>query len=59
MLPIYDNRSLVGYAKSEEQARKLLVKTLQNIPRGWKITVKQRDNTIIDLPPGFIYSVHP
>jgi hypothetical protein len=32
---------------------------LQHIPKGWKITVRERDTSITDLPPGFIYSVHP
>jgi len=57
--PIYDHRAIVGYASTPKTAEKLLRDMLQHIPTGWKITVGVRDTSIIDLPPGFIYSVHP
>lgn len=58
-IPIYDHRTVVGHASSVKDAEKVLRGILQHIPKGWKITVKERDTSIIDLPPGFIYSVHP
>lgn len=57
--PIYDHRTVVGYAKTPKQAEKLLREMLQHTPKGWRVTVRERDTSIIDLPPGFIYSVHP
>ena len=57
--PIYDNRQIVGYASTPKAAEKLLRGTLQHIPKGWRITVRDRDTSIIALPPGFVYSVHP
>lgn len=57
--PIYDHRRIVGYATTPKQAERLLRGMLQHIPEGWRITVRERDTSIIDLPPGFIYSVHP
>lgn len=59
MTPIYNHRELVGYAKTAKQAQKMLRSILQSVPAGWKITVRARDTSIIDLPAGFIYSVHP
>lgn len=59
MKPIYDHRRLVGYAKTSKQAERVLRKMLQHIPPGWKISVKERDCSVVDLPPGFVYSVHP
>ena len=59
MLPIYDNRTIVGYASTSKQAQKIVAKLLQNIPKGWKVSVKARDTSIIDLPAGWVYSVHP
>jgi uncharacterized protein YbdZ (MbtH family) len=32
---------------------------LQHIPKGWRITVQHRDTSIIHLPAGWVYSVHP
>jgi len=57
--PIYDNRNIVGYASTPKAAERLLRDMLQHIPKGWKITVRERDTSIIDLPPRFIYSIHP
>ena len=59
MLPIYDNRTIVGYASTKIQAEKTVKKLLQTIPTGWKVSVRLRDTSIIDLPAGWIYSVHP
>lgn len=57
--PIYDNRRIVGYAATPKQAERLLRQMIQHIPKGWRITVRERDTSIIDLPPGFVYSIHP
>jgi len=57
--PIFDHQTIVGYAKTSQQAQKFLKGLLQNIPKGWVIDVRQRDTSIIDLPAGFVYSIHP
>jgi len=59
MQNIYDNREIIGQAKTAKQAQRIIQNLLQNIPAGWKVTVRQRDTSIIDLPAGWIYSVHP
>lgn len=59
MIPIYDNRSIVGYAKTAKQAQRVVRNLLQHIPASWRITVCLRDVSIIDLPSGWVYSVHP
>lgn len=59
MLPIYDHRTIIGHAKTQTQAKKLILSKLQTIPKGWKVSVKPRNTDIIDLPVGWVYSVHP
>ena len=59
MKPIYDNRIIVGYAKTAKQAQKIVESLLQNIPKGWTVKIAERNTAIIDLPAGFIYSVSP
>ena len=59
MLPIWDNRQLIGHAASAQAAQRIVRGLLQTIPPGWKITVRERDTTLIDLPAGFVFSVHP
>jgi len=59
MYPIYDNRMIVGYASTAKQAQKTVSKLLQYIPKGWKVSCRMRDTSIIDLPVGWVYSVHP
>lgn len=59
MLPIYDNRFIVGHAKTAKQAQKIVSSLLQHIPKGWKVSVRLRDTSIVDLPVGWVYSVHP
>ena len=59
LLPIFDNRTIVGYARSKEHARRIVAKMLQHVPAGWRIVVKERDCGIVDLPFGFVYSVCP
>ncbi len=59
MIPIYDHRTVVGYAKTARQAERLVRALLQTIPPGWSVTVRMRDTGIVDLPAGWIYSVHP
>jgi hypothetical protein len=59
MTPIFDHRTIVGYAKSEKHAKRIVKGLLQHVPKGWKISVRLRDCSVIDLPHGFIYSVHP
>jgi hypothetical protein len=57
--PIYDNRLVVGYAKTKSQAEKVVFNLLQTIPKGWRVTAQMRNVEIIDLPVGWVYSVHP
>jgi hypothetical protein len=59
LIPVYDNRTIVAYARSAKHAQTILRGMLQHIPKGWKITVRERDTSIIDLPAGLVYSVHP
>lgn len=59
MLPIYDHREIVGYAKTINQAKRILKNKLQTIPKGWVINVWERNTEIVDLPKGFVYSVSP
>lgn len=58
--PIFNHRTIIGYATNAKQAKMLLNKMLKgSINTGWKITVRERDTSIIDLPAGFVYSIHP
>jgi hypothetical protein len=59
MQPIFDNRTIIGYAKTRASATRIVKSKLQNIPNGWIVDVQQRDTSIIELPAGWIYSVHP
>ena len=59
MIPIYDNRLIVGYASTQKQAQRTVAKMLQHIPKGWKVSCRMRDTSIIALPDGWVYSVHP
>lgn len=58
-MPIYDHRVIVGYASSSKQAEKIVKGLLQTMPKGWRVSVKQRNTALIDLPAGWVYSVHP
>lgn len=59
MKPIWNHRELIGHASTATGARRVIAGLLQTIPPGWKITVRERDTTVIDLPAGFVFSVHP
>jgi hypothetical protein len=59
MQPIYDHRTIVGHASTAQQAARIVRQAHQSIPPGWRITVRQRNTDLIDLPPGWIYSIHP
>ena len=59
MMPIYNHRTIVGYAKTEKQAIRVVRGLLQFVPSNWKVTVARRNTDLIDLPSGWIYSVHP
>ena len=59
LIPVWDNRQLIGHAYDITSARRVVSKLLQNIPTGWKITVRERNTEIINLPAGFVFSVHP
>ena len=58
-MPIYDNRQVIGQASTAKQAQRIVKGLLQVIPKGWTVTVLERDTDIIDLPAGWVYSVHP
>ena len=56
--PIYNWREIVGYATTKEQAKRLLLKTL-NVPAGFTLSVWERPDYICEicsLPQGFVYS---
>ena len=60
--PIWNNRELVGYAKSAKGAERVIRAKLQTIPKGWKVTVKMRQPIMLELcglECGFVYSIHP
>jgi len=59
MLPIFDHRTIIGYASNAGQAQRIVRGLLQTIPTGWRITVRVRNVDLINLPAGWIYSVHP
>jgi hypothetical protein len=59
MTPIFDHRRIIGYATTKTQAARTVRQLLQTIPPGWKVTVRQRNTDLIDLPAGWIYSIHP
>ncbi len=59
MTPIFDNRQIVGHAKTAAQAARIVRSLLQHTPKGWKVSVRMRDTSIIDLPAGWVFSVHP
>jgi hypothetical protein len=59
MQPIYDHRHIIGHASNAQQAARIVRQTHQTIPPGWRVTIRQRDISIIDLPQGWIYSIHP
>lgn len=59
MIPVFDNRQIIGHAATAKAAARLIKKSLQNIPKGWKVSVKARNTSVIDLPAGWVYSIHP
>ena len=59
MIPIYNTHELVGYAKNEISARKLLAKKL-NVTTGFEIRVWRRSVLTCELlgvPHGFTYDI--
>lgn len=61
-IPIWNNRELIGYAKSAKSAEKVIRSKLQTIPKGWKVSVKRRSEFMVvdcGLHDGFVYSIHP
>jgi hypothetical protein len=56
MKPIFDNRSIIGYASTITGAAKQIRKLI-DIDKRAKLHVWIRDTSIIDLPPGFVYSI--
>lgn len=58
-LPIFDHRTVIGYASTPKQAQSIVKGLLQTIPKGWKVTVKRRNTDIVELPDGWVYSIHP
>ena len=59
MKPIFDNRMIVGYAKTAAQASRIARQLHQTIPAGWKVTTRLRNTELIPLPEGWVYSIHP
>lgn len=54
--PIFDNRTIVGYASSIESAKRV-IKKLIHVDARAKLHVFLRNTEIIDLPAGFVYSI--
>lgn len=57
MLPVYDHRLIIGYAKSAQAAQRLARQAHQGTPSGFQVVARRRDTSIIDLPEGWIYSI--
>ena len=58
-MKIYNGREIIGEANTPAQAIRIVRGILQSIPLGWKVSVRERNTDIIDLPAGWVYSVHP
>jgi len=57
--PIYNWRTVVGYARSEQQAARVVEKLLDVLP-GFSVKVWRRPDYVCDickLPAGFVYSI--
>ena len=58
-LPIYDNRTIVGHARSIAHAKKVLARMI-TIPQGFTLLVWQRSDhicEILELPQGYVFSI--
>lgn len=58
--PIFNHRTIVGYASNAEQAKRVIKKQLQAIPDNFDVIVKERSELMCDMlksPPGYIYSI--
>lgn len=58
--PIFNHRTIIGYASNAKQARQIIKKQLQAIPDNFDVIVKERSELMCEMlnsPPGYIYSV--
>lgn len=58
--PIYDWRNVIGFASTKAQAERIVTKSLQHIPEGFKITCWLRSDDMCEiskLPKGWVYSI--
>ena len=58
-IPIWDHRTVIGSAATAAQAARVVRSRLQTIPAGWTVSVRARDTSIVQLPAGWVYIVHP
>jgi hypothetical protein len=54
--PIYDNRTLLGFARSLDHAKKIIRQTVHVNHRA-RLHVWDRDTDLIDLPAGFVFAI--
>ena len=59
MYPIFDNRTVIGQAKTVSAAKRVLA-SLVSVPRGFHLHVWLRSDVmceILEQPQGFVFSV--
>lgn len=54
--PIFDHRTIIGYANNLQHARKVISKLIDVNPRS-TLHVWHRNTEITDLPAGFVYAI--
>lgn len=57
MKPIFSNREILGHARTSLQARRVIVKAIGPIQKDFRLSVAERDVSILDGRPGWVYSV--
>jgi hypothetical protein len=55
-MPIYDHRTVVGFARSLDHAAKVIRRTI-HVDRRARLHVWKRNASLVDLPPGFVFSI--
>ena len=54
--PIFDNRTLVGFARSKAHAEKVIRHTVQ-VDRRARLHIWDRNTDLIDLPAGYVFAI--
>ena len=58
--PIFNYRTIVGYASNAEQAKRVIKKQLQAIPDNFDVIVEERSELMREMlnsPLGYVYSI--